>query len=142
LREVFGVPVQDDPYCRQEAPFPVVHIRRRLSLMATERQNDPIGILTSPEMRRTVETAREAFDWVLIDTPPIGLLPDASLLTSMVDGVVLVVSAGTTPYQIVQHAADAIGRERLLGVVLNRADPRHLISIDHYGHYAALERRD
>jgi protein-tyrosine kinase len=142
LQATFGVPIQAaDSQRREDAPFPVVRIRPRLSLMATSRQNDPIGILTSPEMRRTIEDARDMFDWVLIDTPPVGLLPDASLLTSMVDGVILVIAAGTTPYPIVQHAADAVGRERLLGVVLNRANPRHLISIDHYGHYAALERR-
>ena len=40
--------------------------------------------LTSGRMRRLIEEAREAFDWVIIDTPPIGLLPDASLLA--VDG--------------------------------------------------------
>lgn len=140
MREIFCVPTPADLQ-RQEAErtFPIIQVRPRLSLMVAFRpQSDPIGILTSPNMRRTVEEARDAFDWVLIDTPPIGLLPDASLLTTLVDGVVLVVSAGKTPYQIVQHAADAVGPNRLIGVVLNRANPRNLVSIDHYAHYAGL----
>ena len=78
--------------------------------------------LTSERMRRLIDEAREAFDWVIIDTPPVGLLTDANLLASMVDGAVLVVKAGSTPYDLVKRAVDAIGRERLLGVVLNRAD--------------------
>jgi protein-tyrosine kinase len=142
MREIFCVPTPADLQ-RQEAhdAFPIIQVRPRLSLMVAFRpQSDPIGILTSPNMRRTIEEAREAFDWVLIDTPPIGLLPDASLLRTMVDGVVLVVSAGTTPYQIVQHAAEVIGKNRLIGVVLNRADPRNLVSIEHYAHYAGLGR--
>jgi capsular exopolysaccharide synthesis family protein len=142
MREIFSVPTPADLH-RQEAEdaFPIIRVRPRLSLMVAFRpQSDPIGILTSPNMRRTIEEARQTFDWVLIDTPPVGLLPDASLLTSMVDGVVLVVSAGTTPYQIVQIAANAVGHARLMGVVLNRANPRNLVSIDHYAHYAGLGR--
>lgn len=142
MREIFCVPTPADLQ-RQEAQeaFPIIRVRPRLSLMVAFRpQSDPIGILTSPNMRRTIEEAREAFDWVLIDTPPIGLLPDASLLTTMVDGVILVVSAGTTPYQIVQQAAETIGQNQLIGVVLNRANPRNLVSIEHYAHYAGLGR--
>ena len=77
--------------------------------------------LTSDRMRRVIDEAREAFDWVIVDTPPVGLLTDANLLASMVDGAVLVVKAEHTPYQLVQRAVDALGRNRILGVVLNRA---------------------
>ena len=49
--------------------------------------------LTSDRMRRLIEEAKEAFDWVIIDTPPLMLLPDAHLLSSLVDGAVLVVKA-------------------------------------------------
>ena len=76
-------------------------------------------------MRRLIDEAREAFDWVIIDTPPVGLLPDANLLAAMVDGVVLVVKAGSTPYDLVKRAVDAIGRDRMLGVVLNRRHDAH-----------------
>jgi Mrp family chromosome partitioning ATPase len=75
--------------------------------------------LTSGRMRRVIQEARDAFDWVIIDTPPVGLLPDANLLAAMVDGAVLVVRANSTPYHQVQRAIDALDRNRLLGVVLN-----------------------
>jgi len=121
-----------------DAVFPVRQIRPRLSVMfVRSRRSDPFRTLTSSRMRQVIEEAREAYQWVLIDTPPVGLLPDANLLATMVDGVVLVVAAGRTKYAAAQRAADAIGRQRLLGVVLNRADPRQLVSIDHYAHYFA-----
>jgi Mrp family chromosome partitioning ATPase len=78
--------------------------------------------LTSERMRRVISEAREAFDWVIIDSPPVVLLPDANLLGAMVDGAVMVVKAGSTPYDLVQRAIEAIGRDRILGIVLNRAE--------------------
>ena len=62
------------------------------------------------------------FDWIIIDTPPVGLLPDANLLAAMLDGAVFVVAAGRTPCAVVQKAVEALGRDRILGVVLNRVD--------------------
>jgi capsular exopolysaccharide synthesis family protein len=90
-------------------------------LPAGKPNNDPMAGLTSVRMRQLIDEARAAFDWVIIDTPPVGLLTDASLLVAMADGAVLVVEAGSTPYDLVKRAVDAIGASRVLGVVLNRA---------------------
>ena len=78
--------------------------------------------LTSERMRLLLQEARESFDWVIIDTPPLLLLPDAHLLTGMVDGAVLIVRANSTPHEQVKRAADIIGRQRITGVVLNQAE--------------------
>ena len=59
---------------------------------------------------------------MIIDTPPVALLTDAHLLASLVDAVLLVVQAGKTPLAAINKAVEAVGRERILGVVLNRAD--------------------
>ena len=94
----------------------------RLTLLPAGRPNpDPIGILTSSAMRDLVKNAGNGFDWVIVDTPPVGLLTDANLLARMVDAVIMVVAVGKVPYKIVQRAADAVGRDRIMGVVLNRA---------------------
>jgi Mrp family chromosome partitioning ATPase len=73
------------------------------------------------------------FEWVIIDTPPVGLLPDANLLASFADGAVVVVGAGETPYPLVQKAIAAVGKDKLLGVVLNRA--ARGASVSHYDYY-------
>jgi Mrp family chromosome partitioning ATPase len=86
--------------------------------------------LTSTRMRQVIDEARHLVDWIIIDTPPIALLPDASLLASMVDGTVIVVRAGSTPLDLVKRAVDALDSKKTLGVVLNAArkqavDPRY-----------------
>ena len=72
---------------------------------------------------------------MIVDTPPVGLLPDANLLATMVDGAVLVVRAGSTPYHQVVRAIDALDRDRLLGVVLNSTTMANGSSHNYYSYY-------
>ena len=88
-------------------------------LPAGRPDTDPMRALTSVRMRHIVEEAAERFDWVILDAPPMCPLADGSLLSQMVDGAVFVVRAGQTQFPEVQRAIDALGRERILGVVLN-----------------------
>jgi capsular exopolysaccharide synthesis family protein len=100
--------------------IPVHQIASRLAVLTAGRAtNDPIAGLTSTRMHRLLTEAREHFDWVIVDTPPVTMLPDANLLASMVDGALVVVRAGSTRWDLVQRAVDTIGRERIVGVVLN-----------------------
>jgi tyrosine-protein kinase Etk/Wzc len=75
-------------------------------------------------MRLFLEEAVRQFDWVVVDTPPVGLLTDANLLAAMIDLALVVVSAKSTPYPIVRKSIEALGPERVIGVVLNRADTK------------------
>jgi capsular exopolysaccharide synthesis family protein len=93
---------------------------------------DPMGGLVSETMQRLLAEAAEQFDWVVIDTPPVGVLPDAKLLTAMIDTALLVVRAASTPYPLSARAVDAIGPGRLLGVVLNRTRDRDLADGGYY----------
>jgi len=78
--------------------------------------------LASYAIKQLLADAMEQFYWVIVYTPPVALMPDANLLAGMMDTALLVVSASTTPYPLVQRAAAAIGPDRILGVLLNRAD--------------------
>ena len=101
----------------------VRQVSSRLAVLPAGRPStDPMAGLTSDRMKRLLDEARQSFDWVILDTPPVMLLPDAHLMSSMVDGAVLVVRANTTPHELVRRSAEAIGRSRILGVVLNRAE--------------------
>lgn len=88
-------------------------------LPAGKPTDDPMGVLTSPRMRAILDEARRAFDWVIVDTAPIAALPDAQVLKDDVDGALLVISAGNTTFELVDRAIHALGRDRILGVVLN-----------------------
>jgi protein-tyrosine kinase len=122
-----------------EEPSLQLHaVSPRLAVLPAGRpSHDPMAGLTSGWMRRVIEEARAGFDWVIIDTPPVGLLPDANLLARMADGVLLVVRADVTPCDMVQRSVEALGRDRILGVVLNgttarRAGRGYYQYYDHY----------
>jgi capsular exopolysaccharide synthesis family protein len=96
---------------------------------------DPMSALVSDTMRQLLADARDQFDWVIVDTPPIVFLPDANLLANMIDVSLLVVSASTTPYPIARRAVDELGAPRILGVVFNRVEGPAMS--DHYGGYGS-----
>jgi protein-tyrosine kinase len=104
-------------------------------LLAGQADHDPMAGLTSGRMQEIIEQASEEFDWVLIDTPPIALLSDAHLLAAMVDVAVFVISAGTTQHQVIQRAVETIGREKIVGVVLNRVDASALAEASYDDYY-------
>jgi capsular exopolysaccharide synthesis family protein len=140
--QVSGAPGLSEGLISAEEPkLPLHRLSSRLTVLPAGRPtSDPIGAITSDRMRRLIEEAREVFDWVIIDTPPVGLLTDASLLASMADGVVLVVKAESTPFDLVNRAVEALGRERMMGVVLNRArEQAHSSSYDYYKYYTPTD---
>jgi protein-tyrosine kinase len=104
-------------------------------LLAGTADDDPMSGLTSGRMQEIIEQAAAGFDWVLLDTPPVGLLTDAHLLSAMVDAAVLVIDAGTTQHAVVQRAIQSIGREKIVGVVLNRVEESALAEASHYKYY-------
>jgi protein-tyrosine kinase len=97
-------------------------------------------VLSSNRMRHVLDEAGSTFEWVIVDTPPIGMLSDAHLLTSLVDSVLLVVEAAETPLEAIKSAVNVLGRDRIMGVILNRADdalPHVRYGYDYYGEYRA-----
>jgi capsular exopolysaccharide synthesis family protein len=126
LHEYFQVPnvtgLGDGLRSEKEQKLSLVQVSPRLTLLTAGRPDpDPMSGLTSDRMRRVIAEASARFDWVFIDTPPVGLLPDAKLLAAMVDTTLMVIEADRTPYALIRRAVDAIGRDRIFGVVLNRA---------------------
>jgi succinoglycan biosynthesis transport protein ExoP len=82
-------------------------------------------LLSSARMRAALVTATERYDIVLVDSPPIFPVADASLLATMVDGVVLVVRGERTPRHLTREAIARLRfmQAKILGVVLNGVDP-------------------
>jgi capsular exopolysaccharide synthesis family protein len=82
-------------------------------------------LLSSARMRAALAAAAERYDIVLVDSPPIFPVADASLLATMVDGVVLVVRGERTPRHLTREAIARLRfmQAKILGVVLNGVDP-------------------
>jgi protein-tyrosine kinase len=140
VHEMFQVPnlsgLNDRLKDEEVRKVPLLRLTDHLSLLTAGRPDrDPMAVLSSERMQRVLQEASARFDWVIIDTPPVALLTDAHLLASLVDAVVLVVQAGQTPLPAINTAIQAVGRDRILGVVLNRADSPFVY--DAYRYYEA-----
>jgi capsular exopolysaccharide synthesis family protein len=85
-------------------------------------REDVAELLSGPRFGRLLDEARKHFDYIIIDAPPLGVFTDANLLINRADGALLVVRSGKTRYTVVDRLLEQLPRERMLGVVLNRAD--------------------
>ncbi len=77
----------------------------------------------APEtLRAVLQPVASAFDWIVLDGPPVLESPDAAPLSTVADGVLVVVQAGRTKRPVLGRSVDLLGRAggRVLGVVLNR----------------------
>ncbi len=139
VHELFGLPSVAglvEALRTGDAQPHVVELTSTLSVLPAGRlEGSPVALLSSEAMRAIVDEAASRFDWVLLDTPPVALLTDAHLVARLVDGVVLVIAAGATPYPLVQRSIAELDPDRILGTVLNRIEIQALPVGGYYGHY-------
>jgi len=96
---------------------------------------NPAELLGSAQMKRLLDIVGETFNYFVIDSPPIASFTDGVLISSLVDGVLLVVHGGKTSRQVVKRTREILHEvgAKIIGVVLNKADVRS--SDYHYYHY-------
>jgi succinoglycan biosynthesis transport protein ExoP len=84
----------------------------------------PADLLSSHRMREAITELRRRYKFIVIDSPPIMAATDAVILSSLTDGVLLVVRSGETPKEAFTRTCDLLAavKSRLLGVVLNAVD--------------------
>jgi capsular exopolysaccharide synthesis family protein len=103
-------------------------------LPAGEPRQNPTELLQSPAFGNLLRTLSPRFDWILIDSPPVVPLTDALSLQQHTDGSLLVVRADRTPREAVEQAVALLGKQNILGVVLNGVEQRnHLYYQYRYG---------
>jgi len=80
------------------------------------------GVLAAEVLRGSLQSVGGAYDWIVVDGPPVLESPDAASLGAVVDGVVLVVQAGRTKRPVLTRSVDLLRRSggKVLGMVLNR----------------------
>lgn len=96
---------------------------------------NPTALLQSKNFNDMIETLRKYFDYIIVDTAPIGIVIDAAIITQKCDASILVTATGEVNKRDVQKAKQQLEQtEKLfLGVVLNKLD----ISVDKYGVYGS-----
>ncbi|HLY63853.1 MAG TPA: polysaccharide biosynthesis tyrosine autokinase [Terriglobia bacterium] len=104
-------------------------------LTAGPHPPNPAELLSSSKMESLMDELRQRFDHVVVDSPPVLLVTDATVLSTLVDGVLLVAESGVTPpgALIRAHRTLGIAGGRVLGVVVNKVDLRS--GGYYYGYY-------
>lgn len=109
------------------------------TLLSSRSYVDMIELISYPVLAEMLQLARTRYDYIIIDSPPLGLFADSELLSDLSDASVLVVRQDVVPAPEINDAVDALraGKADFLGCILN--DMRHLTSSLHgygygYGH--------
>lgn len=107
----------------------------------TEPPN-PSELLGSRKMKQFLDELQEEFDCIIIDSPPIMPVSDPILLSTIVDGVILVVDGQRTAKQLVREARSRLKKANapVLGLVLNRVNLQDGNYSHYYKHYYSYNR--
>lgn len=91
----------------------------------------PTELLGNHHFQDLISYAREHYDLVLIDTPPLGSVIDAAIIAPLTDGAIIVVQANKCSYRFVQDVIKQIEvtETKVLGIVLNK------VEVEHKGYY-------
>lgn len=107
-------------------------------------QDNPVELVGSKKMEALVNELKLRYSdrYVIIDSSPILATTEPSVLTRIVDGIILVIRAGLTPRETVKHALSYVDKKKVLGVVLNDLEfesealtARYFGSSDYYYRY-------
>ena len=101
-------------------------------LPAGAPQRAPYELLNSPRLEELLREARDLYDFVLVDTPPLVPLPDCRLIGKWVDGFLVVVGAHKTPRRLLAEALHLLDPAKVIGVVFNGDDRP---TFGYYGYY-------
>ena len=96
---------------------------------------NPTSLIQNDNFKSMIETVRGLYDYVIIDTPPLGLVIDAAILAHHSDASLLVVKAGADKRRTITKLKEQLEQSGsvFLGVILNKYD----IHLDKYGSYGS-----
>ncbi|MDX2151017.1 MAG: CpsD/CapB family tyrosine-protein kinase [Bryobacteraceae bacterium] len=103
-------------------------------LPAGEAVINPLELLNLREVKMMLDQLAKIFNWVVLDSPPLLFAADASLLSTLCDGTVLVVRLGSTTIDSVTRAMQSLCNNNVLGIVVNGARRGELYSKYTYYH--------
>lgn len=85
---------------------------------------NPVELLGSKRFSEMLEYYRSIFDYIIVDTPPLGLVIDAAVISAQCDGVIINVAANNVSYRMVQGVKAQLERSgcHILGAVLNMSE--------------------
>jgi capsular exopolysaccharide synthesis family protein len=106
---------------------------------------NPAELISSEKMREMLEMLETRFDYILIDSPPLMYVTDPLILSTLVEGVILVVQGGKCTRDILRQSRQMLGSvsAKILGVVLNNVSTQHQKYYEsaYYANYGSYTQR-
>jgi protein-tyrosine kinase len=96
---------------------------------------NPSELLSNGKLKTLLDRVTPVFDWVILDSPPCLPVADASVLADLVDGILMIVRAASTPAETAERACQELRGRNLLGVVLNAVEKTHAYGSYYYAGY-------
>ncbi|MBQ8768478.1 MAG: polysaccharide biosynthesis tyrosine autokinase [Oscillospiraceae bacterium] len=102
---------------------------------------NPAELLSESCFKTLLEKLREEYDYVIVDTPPIGNVIDSAIIAESCDGLVMVIESNAISYHFAQRVKEQLEKTScpILGVILNKVDPEAQ-GYGKYGHYGKYGR--
>ena len=104
-------------------------------LLAGRLPSAPYEVLKSPRVGELLAEARQQYDYIVLDTPPLVSFPDCRIIGRWVDGFLITVAAHRTSRKLLEEALNVTEAAKIVGLIFN-GDDRHL-SRDTFGTYAS-----
>ena len=98
---------------------------------------NPSELLSSDSMREFLEGIKEKYDMIILDTPPLGPVTDAAIISTIADGMLLVIETGKAAEGQVEYARESLDKvnANVIGAVLNKMPIRK----GRYGGYGYIQ---
>jgi capsular exopolysaccharide synthesis family protein len=86
---------------------------------------NPSEILSSAKMANLIDEVQSRYEdrYLIIDSPPPMLAPETSAIAKRIDAIIVVIKYGETPISLIEQMMASLGKEKIIGAVLNRFDP-------------------
>jgi protein-tyrosine kinase len=97
--------------------------------------SNPSELLSNGRLKTLLDRVTPVFDWVILDSPPCLAVADASVLADLVDGVLMIVRAASTPAVAAQRACQELQGRNVVGAVLNAMEEAHAYGSYYYSGY-------
>ncbi|EPY6466768.1 CpsD/CapB family tyrosine-protein kinase [Clostridium sporogenes] len=98
---------------------------------------NPSELLSSRKMNNFIETSKKHYDYIILDTPPVGVVTDAQLVSQYSDGGILVTASGQVERELAIRAKQLLEKvnAKIIGVVLNKVDTEFGNGYRYYNYY-------
>lgn len=149
IYETFGLSQTEkglSSYLEKQTPLSDLLIKSAIDkltiLPAGNSTKIPAELLSSDKMKNLIQETGNRYPdrFVILDSAPLELTPESSVLVNYVDAVILVVRYGKTPRHSVKSALEKIPKEKLIGIVFN-GNERPLGRYGRYSYYGYGERK-